>query len=103
MEIVLLKLSCVWFSTSCGTYTRIATPLTMEAEIIPDSRGYFIIFNQYETSTYCVKYVYCCPIPQRFECIFELFVVIKFDILDPENEVRSFGHCFQIMCLHFHY
>ena len=56
MEIVLLKLSCVWFSTSCATYTRFATPLTMETEIIPVSRGYFIISSQHEAITYCVKY-----------------------------------------------
>jgi len=48
------KMSCVWFSTNYATYTGIATPLTMETEIIPDSRGYFIIFNQHEAITYYV-------------------------------------------------
>ena len=51
------KISCVWFSTINVTYTLIATPLTMETEIIPDSRGYFIISNQHEAITYCVKFV----------------------------------------------
>ena len=50
-------MNCVWFSTNYATYTRISTPLTMETEIIPDSRGYFIIFNQHEAITYYVKYV----------------------------------------------
>lgn len=99
MEIVLLKLSCVWLSTNCATCTRIGTSLTMESEIVPDSRGYFIIFRHHGAPH--TVFICRCPIPQRFECIFELFMVVEVYTLDPENEVRSSGHCVQILCLHF--